>query len=156
MNCKLALVFFPAVLFAACGNQPASPTGTHTHADGTVHKDDHADAGGHAHTDRIALGEVKVGEHTIRVFQLVAKIEAGKEGDFDLDFAAGKPLPGTVRGWIGIESAVGSMKMKFTKETESRMHGHPEVPKAIPEGSKLWIEIETPAGTSKGSVAFRS
>ena len=108
----------------------------------------------HPHGERTALGEVKIGEHTLSVFQL-EKIEAGKEGDFDLDFPAGKSLPGTVRGWIGVESAVGSLKVRFAKETESRMHGHPEAPNPIPAGSMLWIEIEGAGGTNKVSVAYQ-
>lgn len=156
MNPSFSIVFFSAALFTACGKEPAAahPTGTHTHADGTVHKDEPAEHA-HQHGDRIALGDIKVGDHSISVFQVVAKIEAGKEADFDLDFPAGKPLPGTVRGWIGNESALGSMKVKFEKETDSRMHGHPEAPKPIPAGSKLWVEIESATGTNKASVAFR-
>jgi hypothetical protein len=44
--------------------------------------------------------------------------------------------------------------VRFEKETESRMHGHPEVPSPLPEGSSLWIEIEGPTG-GKASVAFK-
>ena len=158
MKPTFALSLFASLTLVACGRDtPTHPTGTHTHADGTVHKDEPASpAGAHAHEhgERIELGTIKVGEHTISVFQL-AKIEAGKEADFDLDFPAGKPLPGTVRGWIGLESGVGSLKVKFEKETDSRMHGHPEGPNPIPAGSMLWIEIEGAGGTSKASLAYR-
>lgn len=160
MTCKMFPVFVSALLFAACGDDHkasgAHPAGTHVHADGTVHKDEPAAQDhGHSHADRTALGEVKVGDHTVGVFQ-IAKIEPGKEGDFDLDFQAGRGLPSAVRGWIGLESGHGALKVRFEKETDSRMHGHPEVPKPLPEGSKLWIEIEGTAGTSKASVAFRN
>jgi hypothetical protein len=139
------------VVLAACSKDPsggAPPTGTGQKPDPT------AGASGHApHVNRDALGDVRIGEHTISVFQ-VAKIAPGKEGDFDLDFPAGKALPAAVRGWIGAESGQGSMKVRFEKETESRMHGHPEVPSPLPEGSSLWIEIEGPTG-GKASVAFK-
>jgi hypothetical protein len=153
MNPKLSLALFSALLFAACSKEsPAHPTGTHTHADGTVHKDEAPGHGGHG--EEVALGEVKLGDHSIQVTQ-AGKVEAGKEAAFELTFGKGKPLPGTVRGWIGIESAQGSMKAKFDKEGDAGMHGHVETPKPIPAGSKLWLEVETPAGTSKASVAFR-
>ncbi len=106
------------------------------------------------HTDRIALGELSVGGVTIAVFQ-VAPVAPGKEGDFDLDIAAGVPSTGVIRGWIGVESAEGSMKTRFEKETATRMHGHPEVPMTMPDGSKLWLEVESAAGTQRASIAFR-
>jgi hypothetical protein len=155
---KAKFSFLPSLLIvlAACGKD--APTGahhggTHTHADGTVHKDEPT-AAGSVHIERRALGEVRVGEHTISVFQ-VARITPGKEGDFDLDFPAGKALPSAVRGWIGVESGQGALKVRFEKENASRMHGHPEVPSPLPEGSSLWIEIEGPTGVSKASVAFQ-
>jgi hypothetical protein len=158
MKAKFSFVPALLVVLAACSKEAptgGAPSGTHVHPDGTVHKDEPAgQAGGHVHTDRQALGDVKVGEHTISVFQ-VAKIMPGKEGDFDLDFPAGKALPSAVRGWIGAESGQGALKVRFDKETASRMHGHPEVPSPLPAGSSLWIEIEGPTGVAKGSVAFR-
>jgi hypothetical protein len=149
MNQTLILLF-AASLFAACGDK-TPPAGTHTHADGTVHANE---PGGHVHTERTPLGEIKVGEHTVGVFQL-AKIEAGKQADFDLDFPAGKLLPSTVRGWIGVESGQGSMKVKFDKETPTRMHGHPLAPSPIPAASAFWVEIEEGGVTKKASVAWK-
>ena len=56
MNPKLSLALFSALLFAACSKEsPAHPTGTHTHADGTVHKDEAPGHGGHG--EEVALGE---------------------------------------------------------------------------------------------------
>ena len=156
MNCKFALVLFPAVLFAACGNDPAHPPGTHVHADGTVHKDEPAKPAG-AHEEHGAehpLGEITLGEHKVQIVVL-GDIEAGKEADFDVRFTAGSKRPETLRAWLGVESGMGSMKTKFANEGDTVMHGHIEVPKPLPEGSKAWFEIETAAGTSKASVAFR-
>lgn len=157
---KAKFTFLPSflIVLASCGKEAPSggaSSGTHTHADGTVHTDQPKEQGsGHVHANREALGDVKVGDHTISVFQ-VAKIVPGKEGDFDLDFPAGKALPSAVRGWIGVESGQGALKVRFEKETASRMHGHPEVPSPLPEGSSLWIEVEEQTGVSKASVAFR-
>lgn len=146
MKPTFAISLFTTLALVACTGETSTVAKPAGGAAGAGHE--------HPHGERIALGEVKVGEHTLSVFQL-AKIEAGKEGDFDLDFPAGKSLPGTVRGWIGVESGVGSMKVKFAKETESRMHGHPEAPTPIPAGSTLWIEIEGAGTTNKASVAYR-
>lgn len=153
MNPKLSLSLLSTILFAACGKEPAAahPSGTHTHADGTVHKDEPA---GDSHGEEVALGEVKLGDYTVQVTQ-AGKVEAGKEAAFELAFPKGKPMPATVRGWIGIESARGSMKGKFDKEGDAGMHGHIETPSPLPAGSKLWLEIEVPSGTSKTSIAFR-
>ena len=75
MNPKLSIVLFSAVLCATCAKEPAvaHPPGTHTHADGAVHKDEPAE---HAkpHSERIALGDINVGDYAISVFQVVAKV----------------------------------------------------------------------------------
>ena len=151
------VTLFASFLFAACGGDPvAHPEGTHTHADGTVHKDEPAKpAGAHeGHGAEHALGDVALGEHKVQVVVL-GDVEAGKEADFDVRFAAGSKRPETLRAWIGVESGQGSMKTRFANEGDTVMHGHVQVPSPIPEGSKVWIEIEAAAGTSKASVAFR-
>ena len=160
MTSTRAIALSLSLVVSACSgdsNDHSAPAGMHVHADGTVHQDEPV-AGtaepGHVRPDRIALGEVKVGSHTISVFQ-VAKIEPGQEGDFDLDFATGTTLPAAVRGWIGDESSIGSMRVRFQAETATRLHGHPEVPKPLADGSLLWIEIEGIDGPQKGSIAFR-
>lgn len=146
MNHRFVPSLLASLALAACSGESAP------HSVPTVPSA--ADSGHGAHGERVALGAVAVGEHTFDVFQL-GKIEAGAESDFDFDFPAGKSLPGTVRVWIGEESGKGSMKVRFAKETESRMHGHPEVPSPIPAGSRLWIEIESASGTSRASLAYR-
>ncbi len=155
MNCKLSLVLFPALLFAACGNEPTHPAGTHVHADGTVHKDEPAKpTDDHAHGAEHPLGEVTVGGHKVQIVVL-GDIEPGKEADFDVRFPAGSKRPETLRAWIGVESGLGSMKTKFGNEGDTVMHGHVEVPKPIPADSLVWIEIESSTGTNKASVALR-
>jgi hypothetical protein len=146
-----AALLSAAFLFAACGKED-----DHVHGPDGSHPPSAQGAGGagHEHTERTPLGEVRFGEHVIQVFRLSA-FEPGKETDVDLDVPAGKPLPEVVRGWIGIESGVGSMKLRFTKETATRMHGHPEVPKPLPEGSRLWLEVETKAGPQRASLPLQ-
>ena len=114
-----------------------------------------ADQGhGHEHdpAQRKDLGECQVGPRRIRVIR-VAAIEPGKESDFDLEFGK-EPRPETVRCWIGLESARGSRTVRFANEGESVMHGHPEVPSPLPEGSRFWIAIQENGATHTGSVAI--
>jgi hypothetical protein len=46
-----------------------------------------------------------------------------------------------VRFWIGSEDAKGSVKAKAEDE-DGHWHTHCEAPSPMPEGSKLWVEIE--------------
>ncbi|MBX3464536.1 MAG: hypothetical protein KF830_15310 [Planctomycetes bacterium] len=105
------------------------------------------------HGEEHPLGELTLGAHTFRVVQ-EGDIQAGKEGAINLVFAKGKALPGTARAWIGVESAQGSMKARLAKEGNDTLHGHVEVPKVIPDGSKVWIEIEENGQKLRGSLAW--
>ncbi|MGE3173513.1 MAG: hypothetical protein AB7O97_12890 [Planctomycetota bacterium] len=150
---KLLLPLTASLLFAACGHDHDHDHGPdgHTHP-APAGGGDGGDGHTHAHGPRVPLGEVTVGGRTIAVSRL-AEIQPGHEADFDLDFQKG-PLPAAVRGWIGVESGQGSRKVRFEPETETRMHGHPEVPDPMPEGSKLWLELEGEDGTERASVAL--
>jgi len=145
MKLQLCIGLFSAFVFAACSHDDSH----HDHPAGQGHPGEE----GHAHGAEAALGEVKVGTYTVKV--TAGAIEPGKEAEIDLTFADGVALPGTVRGWIGIESGVGSMKTKFGEEGATGMHAHVEVPKPLPAGSMLWVEIEAAAGTSRGSIAIQ-
>lgn len=149
MKLQLCIGLFSAFVFAACSHEDSH---SHPAGDGQDHPAGHAGEEGHAHA-ATALGEVKVGTYTVKVE--AAAIESGKEAEIDLTFGDGVALPGTVRGWIGIESGVGSMKAKFGKEGATGMHSHVEVPKPLPAGSMLWLEIEGASGTSRGSIAIQ-
>ena len=145
MRRSTAFHLFAALLLpiAGCGDPPAAGSGVKPAAPAD-------DGPGHVHQDRQDLGEVAIGSHRIHVFQVV-DITPGKDGDFDLDFAVGAVLP-TVRGWIGAESGVGSMKIRFDKETDVRMHGHPPVPDPLGNAAQLWLDVE---GVGKAAVALR-
>lgn len=138
---------FPLVLAACGGDQPKSgaPAGGGS-ATGTM--DDHG------HGDEKPLGPLTIGPHTFDVVQL-GDVAAGKEAVFELEFAAGRPLPATVRGWVGVESGQGSRKARFGKEGDAGLHAHLEVPKALPDGSRLWLEIEESGQTQRGSIAWK-
>jgi hypothetical protein len=146
---KTLLSLVPLTLWlCACSKEPPAgggPTGTAPTGG--------AAPAGHGSGDEIMLGSVTVGAHTFEVTH--TGIAAGKEAHIDLTFAAGKPRPGTVRGWVGIESATGSMKGKFTNEGENGMHGHITPPSPMPAGSKLWLEVEENGKTTTGSIALK-
>ncbi|HEX5052791.1 MAG TPA: hypothetical protein VFZ65_13525 [Planctomycetota bacterium] len=136
------------LLFAACGGD-ATKGATDPKAPKPA-----APSAGDTHGEEQSLGALTIGTHTFAVIQ-EGSVVAGKEAHLDLVFAAGIPLPGTVRAWAGVESSQGSMKAKLGKENETTLHGHIEVPKPIPEGSKFWIEIEENGATKKDSVAWK-
>jgi hypothetical protein len=143
----LLLAALPLALFA-CGGE------AHDHPHPEATKPAAAPVGDHAHdpAQRKELGNVTIGTRTIAVIR-VAAIEPGKESDFDLDFGA-HPRPEVVRCWVGVESATGSRKVRFANEGDTVMHGHPEVPAPLPQGSRFWIAIEENGATATGSVAI--
>ncbi len=139
-----------ALALVGCSKAPAPTATPNAQAPAPGGHDGHD----HAGADRTELGKADFGEHRVTVFQ-VTPIVPGKEGDFDLEFGGTNALPATVRGWIGVESGVGSAKVRFEKETDRRMHGHPEVPSPLPAGAKFWLEIETAGATAKNSFAIK-
>lgn len=73
-------------------------------------------------------------------------VAAGGEVPVDLWVAAGTGAKvGAVRAWIGAQDAKGSLKAKMELEKDN-YHNHIEVPKPLPSGSKLWVEIEDDKG----------
>ena len=106
---------------------------------------------GQQHGAMADLGFTQIGEFPVKAKR--SKIEPGVEVEIDLEFPAGKALPPIVRGWIGTQDGVGSVKATFGAEGERGMHAHLDVPKPLPAGSKLWVEIE-PAGAAKVAGAF--
>lgn len=141
----LPILFAVVVPFAAC-----SKSGTET-VTPQKHSDEPMDHGHGAHHE---LASVTIGAHTLQVAR-EGDVKAGAEAAFDLSVEKGKPLPAMVRCWIGVESGEGSMKAKFSKENDTTVHGHVEVPKTIPAGAKLWIEIEEAGKTARGAVAYQ-
>lgn len=143
---RTLFVLLPVLLAAGCGE-------SHDHD----HPHPHAPAEGapttghpHVHGERVPLGTCSLGEFQLSVFQ-VAPIKPGAEADFDVEVATAK-LPPVLRGWIGLESGIGSLKVRFENETATRMHGHPEVPATLPAGSAIWFETELGTGLVRGSV----
>jgi hypothetical protein len=153
MKSKLKVTLFASFLFAACGSEPS---GTHTHADGTVHKNGEPEkpAGHEDHGPEHLLGEVTLGGIKVQIV-LLGDVKPGEEADFDVRFPAGSKRPEALRGWIGAESGQGSRKTRFQNEGDTTMHGHIVAPKPIPEGSLAWFEVEAASGNSRVSVPLK-
>ena len=138
-----------ALALVGCTKEAAPTTAPTRQTPAPGGKADH-----HVGAERTELGKAEVGGHQVTVFQ-VTPIVLGEEGDFDLDFDGTKALPAAVRGWIGVESGVGSVKARFGKETDHRMHGHPEVPRPLPAGAMFWLEIEEAGAKARHSFAIK-
>ncbi len=107
----------------------------------------------------IELGTTRIGDLTVRASRDQGEIRP--RGDAPIDVwvttADGKPASvKAVRFRIGTEDARGSVKAKAEIEVPAETnhwHTHAEVPNPIPEGAKLWVEIEADDG-SKSSGSF--
>ncbi len=131
---------------AAGGAKPARPD-AHAHADGDAH--DHADGDAHDHADDRHHGETtRLGEQTVGGFTLRAsrdgEIVPGKEAAIDV-WVTGGPKVVAVRFWIGTQDGRGSVKARAELEKDN-WHTHAEVPSPLPEGSRLWVEVEAAGG----------
>ncbi|MCA8965069.1 MAG: hypothetical protein H6838_11705 [Planctomycetes bacterium] len=141
---KNQLLCLALISFAACGGdapvtKPAAGGGAAPMAD------DH----GEAHP----LGKITLNDMQVEV-ALLGDLSGGV-ANIDLEFPAGTKLPSVVRGWVGLESAVGSRKAQLHKESSTGMHGHLDLPKTVPDGSKIWIEIEAGGKTSAAGIDYR-
>ena len=150
MKTKSLSLLAASLLFAACGKEEHVHTPGDGHGKEAGHTDDH---GGGGHGAMVSLGSIQLGGVAVEVEQEGA-VEAGKEVGVEISFAKDKPLVGTVRAWVGVESAAGSMKGKLMKEGDTALHGHLEVPKPLPEGSRIWFEVDG-ASAGKASIGFR-
>jgi hypothetical protein len=123
----------PAPVPAPAG---ASKPDDHAHAPGDGH--DHGDDHGHGATTQ--LGEQTAGGFTIKASR-DGDIKAGSDAPIDVWVTGGAAKVAAVRFWIGLEDGKGSLKAKAELEKDN-WHTHVEVPNPLPEGSKLWVEVE--------------
>lgn len=149
-----------SLLAAGCDRrEPAAPA-TPAPAASAEHADDHGhDHGAGAPTDahtgeKHDLGTANVGAFSVAVTQ-IGHAHAGEAATFEI---RPTPAPGStdaditaVRAWVGVESGQGSAKVKAPKRGDF-YDADLEVPAQLPEGSKAWVEIETPAG--KAATGF--
>ncbi len=99
-----------------------------------------------------SLGTLTIDGFEMEVIQ-DGQVVAGKEATFEIKIKGDKE-PRAVRVWIGIESARGSRKGKAHKH-DDKMEVHADVPDPMPEGSKLWIEVEQEDKKTARSIAFK-
>lgn len=146
----------------ACTRDPAGPgpAGDHGHEHGPG--EDHGHEAGHG-GEVIALGTASIGAFRAVATRDEGQVVAGGEAAVDVTITPGEGSSAravAVRLWIGIEDATGSVKALASVEDQdepSRWHTHVEVPSPMPEGTRLWIEIESSDGqTAIGSVELKA
>lgn len=147
------LILLAAALFAACGDHHDEDGHGHGdgheehHHDGEDHDHEHDD---HDHGEREELGSAKIGDASVTV-AVFGEIEAGHEAVLDIE-VEGLPVS-TVRAWVGISSGRGSLK-GLIEGKDGEYHGHVEVPATLPEGSAVWVELESEGG-KKAQASFK-
>jgi hypothetical protein len=129
------------------GGGASAKTDDHAHKEGDGH--DHGDD--HDHGATTELGEQSAGGFTIKASR-DGDVVAGKDAAIDAWVTGGTSKVAAVRFWIGTQDAKGSMKAKAELEKDN-WHTHAEIPSPMPEGSKLWVEVETDKG-EKTVVGF--
>jgi len=159
-----------AAVSVLSGCEEKKPAATPAKADDHGH--DHGPTGEHAapklsapgHGGKvIALGEQAIGTFIATATRDQGEIVAGKDAPIDVTIT---PAAGTttkaaaVRFWIGTQDAKGSVKAKAEiedpKGAPNRWHVHAEIPNPMPDGSKLWVEIEDDkGGTTAGSFDLK-
>ena len=115
----------------------------HDHDHGHAHDASKAAAKDEGHGETVELGEQKAGDFNVKASR-DGDVKAGAELPVDI-WITGGPKVSAVRFWVGTEDAKGSMKAKAEIEKDN-WHTHGEVPSPMPEGSKLWIEIDAEGG----------
>lgn len=144
---------------SACEKAPAPSPGAETHSAATHNHDhdhDHADHAGHdhGHGEPIPLGETAAGPYRVRAARDRGELAPGGDAAIDVwiePAADGAPRVAAVRLWIGAEDAAGSIKARAEIENPAnpaQWHTHAELPDPLPEGSRLWIEIEDDSGAT--------
>jgi len=107
----------------------------------------HGPVAGHT-GEVVELGTVTIGEWTVRAARDKGEIKAGGDAPIDVWLTTSDGQPATVavvRFWIGLEDARVSRKARADVENPkepNHWHTHAEVPDPIPEGTRLWVEVE--------------
>jgi hypothetical protein len=110
------------------------------------------------HGPALELGSTTIGEWNVRATRDEGEVKAGGEAPVDVFVTGGTGKVAAVRFWIGTEDASGSVKSLAAIEDSAKQnwHAHAEVPSPLPEGSKLWVEVEGESGNkSLGSFDLK-
>jgi hypothetical protein len=134
-----------AALLSGCVGKESSETYKNPSATGKVGDPSHADEGHHG--PALELGSTTIGGWSVRATRDEDEIKAGGEAPVDA-YVTGTGNVTVVRFWIGVEDASGSVKARASIENAEKQnwHTHVEVPNPLPEGSKLWVEVEDDSG----------
>lgn len=149
-----------SLLMVGCekkADAPAKPS-TDTTATKDDHGHDHAAGSNHDHSDSkdakatnddghgptTELGEQIIDGYTIKASR-DGDIIAGSDAPIDVWISGGTDKVAAVRFWIGTQDGKGSVKARAEIERDN-WHTHAEVPSPLPDGSKLWVEIESDKG----------
>lgn len=145
----LAVAALTVIAFAfpliGCEKQPEPPAPAPA-ASSNANHDDHDQMPGddHGHGATTQLGEQSAGGFVVKASR-DGDITPGSDAAIDAWITGGSAKIAAVRFWIGAPDAKGSIKAKAELEKEN-WHTHAEVPKPLPAGSELWIEIQTEPG----------
>ena len=136
-------------LFSGCGGGAGDGHEAHSEDDGHNHgaeqNDAHAGEDEHEHGGETHdLGSVTAAGTTL--FVTVGHVEAGAEVDVELERTGGD-APSGIRVWVGLESGVGSMKVKADFH-DAHFHAHVEVPAELGSEARLWVQVESAGGDS--------
>lgn len=135
------------VLIGISGCNPQSTTENYANPSAMPKVGEGDDHEGHG--PALELGSSAAGDWTVRASRDESAIFAGGEAPVDVWVTGGTGNVKAVRFWIGVEDAAGSVKALAAIENASdptHWHTHVEVPQPLPEGSKLWVEVESEAG----------
>jgi hypothetical protein len=148
----MTILFASVFVLTACSKQetktpqpaPQQSASTDQHDHDHDHDDD--DHAHHDHGDMIELGTETFGGFTVRATRDEGELVVGGDAAIDIWIMDGNlPRVAAVRFWIGLEDAAGSVKARAHIEdpaTPNHFHAHAEIPDPMPEGCKLWVEIE--------------
>lgn len=130
-------------------------------------KDEHAghdhsaEAEKHHGSEVVELGTTKIGELTVLASRDKGELNPGGDAPIDLWLTTADGKPATVvavRFWIGVEDAKGSVRAKAEIEDPKQpnhWHAHVEIPTPLPEGSKLWVELDSGTVKAVGSIDLK-
>ena len=155
---KLAVLFLSSLCLVACTKTAPTPNNNTTPngatPSSTASNDDH-DHGSGSHGPSHELGNAKIGSFDVRAARDEGQITPGQDAPIDVWLTGGDLTHVVaVRFWIGAQDATGSMKAKADIENPDQpnhWHTHALIPDPMPEGSMLWVEIETSDGRHTGS-----
>lgn len=152
----LALALASTLWIAGCGESSDDhdqEDGTHTHADGTIHKDgDRPDETGkgddHDHGKVSELPAATIGDMKVELAQAHGAIQPGKEGHLILKLPYNDNGETVVRAWIGTEDHTLFNRQNGTYTTSHDDYDiHTIAPDPLPDDVMWWIEIEKPDGS---------